>query len=65
MAQAPYDDQVPEYGVRVDFEIPVTTRCLRCQDMTKGGGTCGFETQTQNFMCLCGQGNVTTYCKGK
>ncbi|KAF3451746.1 hypothetical protein FNV43_RR07842 [Rhamnella rubrinervis] len=61
--QEPYDDQVPEYGVRIDFEIPVTTRCLRCQDMTKGGGTCGFETQTQNFMCLCGQGNVTTYCK--
>lgn len=62
--QAPYDDQVPEYGVRIDFEIPVTTRCLRCQDMTKGGGTCGFDTQTQNFMCLCSQANVTSYCKG-
>uniref|UniRef100_A0A803NZJ2 Wall-associated receptor kinase galacturonan-binding domain-containing protein n=1 Tax=Cannabis sativa TaxID=3483 RepID=A0A803NZJ2_CANSA len=31
----PYD-QVPEYGVRVDFETPVTTNCLRCQDMNKG-----------------------------
>lgn len=59
----PYD-QVPEYGIRVDFDIPVTTRCSQCQDMTKGGGTCGFDTETQNFLCLCGKGNVTTYCKG-
>uniref|UniRef100_A0A7C8Z3B5 Wall-associated receptor kinase galacturonan-binding domain-containing protein n=1 Tax=Opuntia streptacantha TaxID=393608 RepID=A0A7C8Z3B5_OPUST len=58
----PYD-QVPEYGVRVDFDIPVTSRCLRCQDRAKGGGTCGFETRNQDFLCLCEQGNVTTYCK--
>lgn len=60
---APYD-QVPEYGIRVDFDIPVTTRCLQCQDTTKGGGTCGFDIQTQSFLCLCEKGNVTTYCKG-
>uniref|UniRef100_A0A5B7BVD3 Wall-associated receptor kinase galacturonan-binding domain-containing protein n=1 Tax=Davidia involucrata TaxID=16924 RepID=A0A5B7BVD3_DAVIN len=59
----PPDDQVPEYGIRVDFDIPVTTRCLQCQDTAKGGGTCGFDTQTQNFLCLCKEGNVTTYCK--
>ncbi|KAL6332236.1 hypothetical protein AAG906_001951 [Vitis piasezkii] len=59
----PPDDQIPEYGVRVDFDIPVTTRCLQCQDTTKGGGTCGFDTQTQDFLCLCEQGNTTTYCK--
>ncbi|XP_015884274.2 uncharacterized protein LOC107419942 [Ziziphus jujuba] len=63
-AQMPYEAQVPEYGVRIDFDIPVTTRCLQCQDMKKGGGTCGFDTQTQNFLCLCGQGNnITTFCK--
>ncbi|KAE9461655.1 hypothetical protein C3L33_06438, partial [Rhododendron williamsianum] len=59
----PYD-QVPEYGIRVDFDIPVTTSCLRCQDVSKGGGRCGFDTQTQSFLCLCDEGNVTTYCKG-
>ncbi|PON52122.1 Wall-associated receptor kinase, galacturonan-binding domain containing protein [Parasponia andersonii] len=60
-ATQPYD-QVPEYGVRVDFEIPVTTSCLQCQDMNKGGGTCGFDIHSQDFMCLCGKENVTTYC---
>ncbi|XP_038712624.1 uncharacterized protein LOC120006612 isoform X2 [Tripterygium wilfordii] len=59
---SPYG-QVPEYGIRVDFDIPVTTHCLQCQDMTKGGGTCGFDTQTQSFLCLCGDRNLTTYCK--
>ena len=59
----PYD-QVPEYGIKVDFDIPVTTRCLQCQDRVKGGGTCGFDTQTQNFLCLCEERNVTTYCQG-
>lgn len=58
----PYD-QVPEYGIRVDFDIPVTTRCLQCQDTLKGGGTCGFDTHTQSFLCLCEKGNITTYCK--
>ncbi|XP_030492245.2 uncharacterized protein LOC115708178 [Cannabis sativa] len=57
----PYD-QVPEYGVRVDFETPVTTNCLRCQDMNKGGGTCGFDIHSQDFLCLCEKANVTTYC---
>ncbi|XAR65672.1 hypothetical protein NMG60_11009857 [Bertholletia excelsa] len=59
----PYD-QVPEYGVRVDFDIPVTTKCLQCQDTTKGGGTCGFDAETQDFLCLCSKGNSTTYCNG-
>ncbi|WJX96910.1 hypothetical protein P8452_78046 [Trifolium repens] len=61
-APQPYD-QVPEYGIRVDFDVPVTNRCLQCQDQSKGsGGTCGFDTQTQNFMCLCKEGNFTTHC---
>lgn len=30
----------------------------------KGGGTCGFDTVTQSFMCLCKDGNSTTHCKG-
>ncbi|KAF9588215.1 hypothetical protein IFM89_008285 [Coptis chinensis] len=57
----PYD-QVPEYGIRVDFDIPVTTHCLQCEDNLKGGGTCGFETQSQKFVCMCEKGNATTYC---
>ncbi|KHG15360.1 Transcriptional swt1 [Gossypium arboreum] len=60
---SPYS-QVPEYGIRVDFDVPVTTRCLQCQDPSKGSGTCGFDTQTHNFLCLCKEGNVTSYCKG-
>ncbi|XP_068664489.1 uncharacterized protein [Aristolochia californica] len=60
-ATRPYD-QVPEYGIRIDFEIPVTTPCLQCQDYDKGGGTCGYETASQSFLCLCNEGNVTTYC---
>ncbi|KAI7725417.1 hypothetical protein M8C21_020238 [Ambrosia artemisiifolia] len=53
----------PEYGIRIDFDIPVTTRCLECQDGSKGGGTCGFDVETHGFSCLCDKGNVTTYCK--
>ncbi|XP_059439652.1 uncharacterized protein LOC132172207 [Corylus avellana] len=58
----PYD-QVAEYGIRVDFDIPVTIKCLQCQDTLKGGGTCGFDTHTQSFLCLCDKRNSTTYCK--
>ncbi|XP_004507668.1 wall-associated receptor kinase 2 [Cicer arietinum] len=62
-APQPYD-QLPEYGIRIDFDVPVTTRCLQCQDQSKsGGGTCGFDTQTQSFLCLCKEGNFTTHCK--
>ncbi|THU49866.1 hypothetical protein C4D60_Mb06t14080 [Musa balbisiana] len=61
-ANFPPYDQVPEYGIRVDFEIPVTTRCLQCEDVRRGGGTCGFETQSRSFLCLCDEGNATTYC---
>lgn len=64
MGATPPFDQIPGYGIRVDFEIPVTTRCLQCQDTSKGGGICGFDTETQNFLCLCEKGNVTTFCKG-
>ncbi|TVU10682.1 hypothetical protein EJB05_44226, partial [Eragrostis curvula] len=61
----PYD-QVPEYGVRVNFEIPVTTRCLQCQDRRNGGGgTCGFDPATRDFLCICDDGrNSTTDCAG-
>uniref|UniRef100_A0A0D9VCL4 Wall-associated receptor kinase galacturonan-binding domain-containing protein n=1 Tax=Leersia perrieri TaxID=77586 RepID=A0A0D9VCL4_9ORYZ len=59
----PYD-QVPAYGVRVDFEIPVTTRCLQCEDRRRGaGGTCGFDPATRDFVCICDDGrNSTTDC---
>ncbi|TYI23639.1 hypothetical protein ES332_A06G178200v1 [Gossypium tomentosum] len=61
-AGSPYN-QVPEYGIRIDFDVPVTTRCLQCQDPSMGAGTCGFDTKTGNFLCLCKKGNVTSYCK--
>lgn len=61
---SPYNNLVPEYGIRVDFDVPVTTSCLQCQDPSKGSGTCGFDTQTQSFLCLCKEGNATSYCKG-
>lgn len=64
VGNSPPYDQVPEYGIRVDYDIPVTTRCMQCQDMTKGGGRCGFDTETQDFLCLCPKGNATTFCKG-
>lgn len=62
MGTVPPNDQVPEYGIRIDFEIPVTTNCLQCQDASKGGGTCGFDTQSQSFLCLCDERNATSYC---
>lgn len=62
----PVYNQIPEYGIRVDFDIPVTTGCLACRDGAKGGGTCGFDTQTQQFSCLCDKGrNSTTFCGGE
>ncbi|KAK9267543.1 hypothetical protein L1049_009971 [Liquidambar formosana] len=33
-ATPPYD-QVPVYGIRVDFDIPVTTRCLQYYDVSR------------------------------
>ncbi|KAL1166151.1 hypothetical protein V6Z11_A06G178000 [Gossypium hirsutum] len=36
----------------------------QCQDPSMGAGTCGFDTKTGNFLCLCKKGNVTSYCKG-
>ncbi|GAB2301066.1 hypothetical protein Dimus_035102 [Dionaea muscipula] len=63
VSAAPPLDQVAEYGIRVDFEIPITMRCLMCGEPAKGGGTCGFDTTTEEFLCLCEQANVTTYCK--
>ncbi|XP_051114967.1 uncharacterized protein LOC127240365 isoform X2 [Andrographis paniculata] len=60
----PAYNQIPEYGIRVDFDVPVTTRCLRCQDAAgAGAGTCGFDAETLDFSCLCRNGNSTTYCK--
>ncbi|OIT26357.1 PREDICTED: uncharacterized protein LOC109215408 [Nicotiana attenuata] len=58
----PAFNEVPEYGIRVGFDIPVTTRCLKCQDSDKGDGICGFHTERLNFLCLCNKGNSTTNC---
>eukprot|EP00252_Welwitschia_mirabilis_P021378 TRINITY_DN5473_c0_g1_i1.p1 TRINITY_DN5473_c0_g1~~TRINITY_DN5473_c0_g1_i1.p1 ORF type:complete len:350 (-),score=27.27 TRINITY_DN5473_c0_g1_i1:466-1515(-) len=53
---------VPSYGIRLNFEVPVTSRCRQCQDKRLGGGTCGFETDSGNFTCLCSGGNSSTFC---
>ncbi|GAB2231597.1 hypothetical protein Droror1_Dr00010606 [Drosera rotundifolia] len=58
-------NRVAEYGIRVDFEIPVTMKCLMCDDLAKGGGKCGFDARTEEFLCLCEQGNATTFCKDR
>ncbi|XP_055806443.1 uncharacterized protein LOC129875033 [Solanum dulcamara] len=65
LGSTPAFDQAPEYGIRVDFDIPVTTRCLQCQETAKGGGTCGFDIETQDFLCLCDKGNSTTFCNDR
>uniref|UniRef100_A0A0D6R3I2 Wall-associated receptor kinase galacturonan-binding domain-containing protein n=1 Tax=Araucaria cunninghamii TaxID=56994 RepID=A0A0D6R3I2_ARACU len=54
--------QLPAYGIRLNYEIPIITHCLNCQDDGRGGGTCGYDTQFGNFTCLCRNKNVTTYC---
>lgn len=58
------DYQIHEYGHRVGYEIPVTMLCLQCRDNVKGGGVNGFNTESQNFLCMCKKENVATYCAG-
>lgn len=58
------DDQVAEYGIRVDFDIVISSKCLRCQDVMKGGGSCGFDVHTLEFLCICDDRNVTSFCQG-
>lgn len=58
-----YGDEVAEFGVRVDFEVPVIERCRLCRE--KGGGVCGYDVHSREFLCLCEGGNVTTYCGGE
>ncbi|KAK8928485.1 hypothetical protein KSP39_PZI017919 [Platanthera zijinensis] len=55
------DDEPPEYGIRLNFDIPSTERCRLCEE--KGAGTCGFDTATGGFLCLCRRGNSTTTCE--
>ncbi|KAG0457988.1 hypothetical protein HPP92_022860 [Vanilla planifolia] len=60
-AVAPPYDEVAEYGIRVDFEVVLTDRCRACE--SKGGGTCGFDSATGTFLCLCDRWNSTTNCE--
>ncbi|EPS64651.1 hypothetical protein M569_10129, partial [Genlisea aurea] len=55
--------QTPAYGLRVDFDFPVSGRCRRCQD---SGGSCGFDVaDARRFLCLCGGGDSSpAYCTG-
>eukprot|EP01018_Ginkgo_biloba_P010019 Gb_31664 [translate_table: standard] len=60
-ASAPYNE-IPAYGIRLNYEIPITTHCLNCQNDENGGGTCGYETEFAGFVCLCKDKNTTSYC---
>lgn len=55
-------NQIPAYGIRLNYEVPITTHCLNCQNDGDGGGICGYDTQSASFLCLCSDQNVTTYC---
>lgn len=57
-----YSNQIPVYGIRLNYENPSTNHCLSCQDDGYGKGTCGYDTEFGNFLCLCNDRNVTTYC---
>ncbi|XP_020594539.1 wall-associated receptor kinase-like 20, partial [Phalaenopsis equestris] len=56
-------DEVAEYGIRVDFEVPSAAKCRTCAE--KGKGVCGFDTATGDFLCLCTGGVSTTNCEGE
>lgn len=55
-------NQIPAYGIRLNYENLSTNHCLSCQYDGYGRGTCGYETEFGNFLCLCSDMNVTTYC---
>ncbi|CAN6445509.1 unnamed protein product [Victoria cruziana] len=63
-ATPPYN-QVADYGIRVDYDMTVTTHCFECQEPTKGNGICGFDVQSRQFLCLCDGRSSSTYCNGK
>ncbi|CAN6445510.1 unnamed protein product [Victoria cruziana] len=60
-ATPPYN-QVADYGIRVDYDMTVTTHCFECQEPTKGNGICGFDVQSRQFLCLCDGRSSSTYC---
>lgn len=62
-ATPPYN-QVADYGIRVDYDMTVTTHCFECQEPTKGNGICGFDVQSRQFLCLCDGRSSSTYCNG-
>ncbi|KAH9292323.1 hypothetical protein KI387_016939, partial [Taxus chinensis] len=55
---AMYSNVGPAFGIRLNYEIPITanTHCLSCR---RGGGSCGYHTQFSNFLCLCDHNNLT------
>ncbi|MED6120293.1 hypothetical protein PIB30_019445 [Stylosanthes scabra] len=49
------------YGIKLSFSVP-DVGCGACE---KSGGTCGFDTDSQGFMCLCSSAaNSTRDCAG-
>ncbi|OVA16679.1 Wall-associated receptor kinase galacturonan-binding domain [Macleaya cordata] len=49
------------YGIKLSYMVP-NTGCDRCQ---RTGGTCGFDTETEVMLCVCGSStNSTRECAG-
>ncbi|KAL4321652.1 hypothetical protein AHAS_Ahas14G0131900 [Arachis hypogaea] len=49
--------------IRSSAPIVVSEGANTIDDPSKGGGTYGFDTHTESFMCLCDNENSTTHCK--
>ncbi|KAL8026017.1 hypothetical protein ABFX02_14G001300 [Erythranthe guttata] len=49
------------YGIKLSYSLP-NFGCERC---AKSGGTCGFDVETQGFVCVCSTtSNATRDCDG-
>ncbi|PIN23269.1 hypothetical protein CDL12_04035 [Handroanthus impetiginosus] len=49
------------YGIKLSYSLP-DLGCVRC---AKSGGTCGFDVETEAFVCICSPtNNATRDCGG-
>lgn len=47
------------YGIKLSYSVPD----LGCERCAKSGGTCGFDVETQGFLCICSASiNATIDC---
>ncbi|KAJ6432148.1 hypothetical protein OIU84_019410 [Salix udensis] len=49
------------YGIKLSFTVPKTV----CEQCSRSGGTCGYDTETEVMTCLCSSStNYTRECAG-